>query len=72
MSDAITCDGPDCMQAGVAPFLGWAHLSITGGSRRLDFCSWGCLGAFVMDAAGTVCAFEAELAELRGEKPADQ
>ena len=67
MSDAVSCDGPDCPNVGRFPFLGWAHVTITGGSARMDFCSWGCLGAFVMDASGTVSAFEQELARLRAD-----
>lgn len=74
MSDAVTCDGPDCMTAGNAPFLGWLHLTITGSSRRLDFCSLSCLGGFVMDASGTMNEFEKALGELRSDAtpPADQ
>jgi len=71
VSDAVTCDGPDCKSHGHAPFLGWIHVTITGGSRRMDFCSWACLGAFVMDACGTVNEFEQALSDMRSEeKPA--
>lgn len=74
MSDAITCDGRDCETHGVAPFLGWIHVTITGASRRLDFCSWPCLGGFVLDASGTLNEFEQALAEMRADQapPAEQ
>lgn len=69
MSDAITCDGPDCQNAGVATFLGWLHLTVTGGSRRMDFCSLSCLGAFVMDNSSVFNEFEQALADMRADQP---
>lgn len=67
MADARRCDGPDCDHTAESPFLGWwrlenASLVVTfGESDRLDFCSWACLGAFVMHKAGDVAELERRL-----------
>lgn len=68
MSDARRCDGPGCDHSDVAPFLGWwrlenAALEVMLGqtSERLDFCSWECLGAFVMAQSGTMRELEQRL-----------
>lgn len=66
MSDARQCDGPGCDKAEIAPWIGWwrlenAALVIMGTPERLDFCSWECLGAFVMQEAGTVRDLERRL-----------
>lgn len=70
MSDALSCDGPDCGKTGSPPYLGWWRLEnaalvvIAGEQRdRLDFCSWECLGAFVMQEAGTVRDLERRLTD---------
>lgn len=69
MSDALACDGPDCQNTALAPYLGWwrlesAALVVVMGQRdRLDFCSWECLGAFVMQEAGTVRDLERRLTD---------
>lgn len=69
MSDARRCDGPGCRNAEVAPWIGWwrlenAALVVMFGERdHLDFCSWECLGAFVMQEAGTVAELEQRLTD---------
>lgn len=71
MSDARQCDGPGCDKAEIAPWIGWWRLEnaalviMTGEHRdRLDFCSWECLGAFVMREAGTVADLERRLTDM--------
>lgn len=70
MADALRCDGPDCDHSGVSPFLGWWRLEstsliVTAGQReRLDFCSWQCLGAFVLDQAGDVAELERQIGDI--------
>lgn len=66
----MSCDGPDCDNVQLAPYLGWWHLvpasTIQFGfpPRRMDFCSWECLGAFVMEQAGGVADFEQRIRDL--------
>lgn len=70
MTDALRCDGPGCERSDTTPFLGWWRLSSTslivtaGQHERLDFCSWGCLGAFVLDQSGDVADLERQIGEL--------
>ncbi len=70
MSDALACDGPDCEQTGRSPFLGWWTLENTsllvtlGDLDRLHFCSWQCLGAFVMEKSGDVADLSRRIADL--------
>lgn len=70
MADALRCDGPGCGKADVEPYLGWWRLENTslvrllGDRDRLDFCSWQCLGAFVLDQSGDVAEMERRIADL--------
>lgn len=70
MADALCCDGPGCTHVGRAPFLGWWSLESMSlvytddDPERLDFCSWECLGAFVLDKAGDVAELERRIADL--------
>ena len=70
MADALACDGPDCTHVGREPFLGWwtlesvALVDTMEEPDRLDFCSWECLGAFVLDKAGDVAELERRIADL--------
>ena len=65
MTDAYSCDGPDC--GNVATFtLGWWQLEplgamVVGGADRLHFCRWSCLIDFVAAHADEVSALEERL-----------
>lgn len=69
MTDALACDGPDCAATATSPYIGWwqvenLSLVVTAAEpHRLHFCSWGCVGAFVMAQAGTVRELERRLEE---------
>lgn len=70
MSDALACDGPGCDHTAVMPFLGWwtlesASLARTYGEPdRLHFCSWACLGAFVLEKSGDVAELQRRITDL--------
>ena len=70
MTDALSCDGPGCDQVAAAPFLGWWQLvnaslvQKLGDPGRMDFCSWACLGAFVLDQAGDVAEIERRIQDI--------
>ena len=73
MSDALTCDGPDCEHAEAFPYLGWWQLTpappllLGNPGHRLDFCSWECLGAFVFTQAADVAELQARIDRMEGE-----
>jgi hypothetical protein len=70
VSDALACDGPGCDTTAVVPFLGWwtldsASLAVRFGEPdRLHFCSWPCLGAFVLEKSGDVAELQRRIADL--------
>lgn len=71
MSEALRCDGPGCDKVdSSALYLGWwlvenaSPVVIVGQPNRLDFCSWACLGAFVMEKSGDIAELARRVEEL--------
>lgn len=70
MADALKCDATGCDHYAAPPYLGWWHLTnasllqVYGVKTRIDFCSWECLGAFVMQEAGTVADLQQRIDDL--------
>ena len=70
MSEALRCDGPGCDKIDANLRLGWwlvesaSPVVIVGQPGRLDFCSWECLGAFVMEKSGDIAELSRQVQEL--------